>query len=132
MTVHFVRVYVEPPKGNAQSAIDNRITNYSEWSGSATKHGLVSFPPDGEERYLTGFWRFEEQGETPTGILQRLYDNLSTFQGGLWFRAFYHICDHDREDNFGDCPVADYAAEYGSVPDDIKDIPPDAEVVVRG
>lgn len=132
MTVHFVRLYAEPPKGEAREAVENWVTNYSEWSGSADKHGLVSSPPDREQVCLTGFWGFEEQGETPSGILQRLYDNLSTFQGGLWFRAFYHICDHDRDGDFGDCPIADYAAEYGSVPDEIKDIPPDATVVVSG
>lgn len=130
MTVHYVRVFVEPPKGEAENAIDNWVSNYSEWTGESAEYGLSE--PPAADGYLIGEWRFEEQGEAPTGILERLYDNLSTHQGGLWFRAFYHVCDHDREDNFGDCPTADYAAEYGAVPDEIMDIPPDAEVVISG
>jgi len=41
MAVHMVRVFVEPPKGNAQNAIENWVANYSEWVGDTVEQSLT-------------------------------------------------------------------------------------------
>lgn len=117
-----VRVYCEPPKGNAQMAIDNWVTNYQEWTADPTDHTLVETNTrmDGTGTpYLVGYWRFVDQGETPTNILQDLSDRLGQIQGGLWHRLVYHVCHHD-EDTPQPC-AWEQKREADSIPDDIPD-----------
>jgi hypothetical protein len=104
------------------------VDNYTEWSGSSDDHGLTRPPPIDYEGYLVGICRFEDEGNEPTDILHHLKDRLSSFQGGLAFRAFYHVCDHDDARDDIDCST-DYATEWGDVPNDVPPIPDDATVV---
>jgi len=122
MTVHMVRVFVEPPKGNAESAVDNWVANYSEWTADPVEHRLRKTTTEldgGGTTHLRGDWRFEDQGEDPTAILSDLSDRLGQFQGGLWHRLGYHVCDHDDSDR-GGCSW-DEVVESGNVPGDIPD-----------
>jgi hypothetical protein len=120
MTLHYVRVYVEPPKGNSQEAITNWVENYSEWQGRVDDHALTAVP---EHDWLTGGWFLEDQGEEATGIVTDLSDKLSSFQGGLGHRIVYYISEHDA-DNPGECVPVE-ATESGDVPSAVPDIPED-------
>lgn len=121
MTVHMIRVYSEPPKGDAETAVSNWVENYSEWTADSEEHSLSEATADMGEgtTYLTGNWRFEDQGETPIDILEDLSQRLQSFQGGLWHRLAYHICYAD-EDNPQPCSW-DEVVEFGTVPSDIPD-----------
>jgi len=122
MTVHMVRLLLEPPKGNAESAVDNRVQNHTEWTDDPVEHTLVETTAgldDSGTTYVRGDWRFTDQGETPTNILTDLSDRLKSFQGGLWHRLGYHVCPHD-ESNGGACSW-DEKKEWGSIPSDIPD-----------
>jgi len=122
MTVHMVRVFFEPPKGNAETAIDNWVSNYNEWTSDPVEHRLVetNAKVDGSgTTYIRGDWRFVDQGEDPTTILTDLSDRLSSLQGGLWHRLGYHVCEHD-EDNASPCSW-DQIHEDGTIPSDIPD-----------
>lgn len=115
-----VRVLCEPPKGEAETAVNNWVSNYSEWTADPTEHTLTETNTaiDGSgTKYVRGDWRFERQGEDPTDILTDLSDRLQPIQGGLWHRLGYHICDHDEETRQ---PCSwDETAEWGTVPSDI-------------
>lgn len=118
-----IRVFVEPPTGNAEAAIDNWVANYSEWTADPVTHALVETTAalDGSgTTYLRGDWRFVEQGETATDILDDLSGRLQNVQGGLWHRLGYHVCAHDEE-NGGAC-AWDTTVESGSVPSDVPTI----------
>jgi hypothetical protein len=129
MTTHMIRLWCEPPKGNAQNAVQNWVDNYSEWAGDATEHGMTErqVSPEDDTRVVVGMWGFVNQGEDATDILTRLRDRLSGFQGGLWHRAVYHIYTHD-EDNPEPCSW-EYGTEYGDVPTGVPDVPEGATVV---
>lgn len=121
MTVHMVRLYVEPPNGNAQQAVSNWVANYSQWEGDPVEHGLTETTTepygDGGTAYLAGDWRFLDEREDPTAVLADLHDRLESFQGGLWHRAGYHVCEHDEGE-----PSAcgwEQTVEGGTVPADI-------------
>jgi hypothetical protein len=120
MAVHMVRVFAEPPKGEAESAVDNWVSNYAEWDGDPIDHTLTETTVgiDGTQ-HVRGDWRFEDQGEDATNILRDLSERLQSFQGGLWHRLGYHVCSHD-EDNGGPCSWGEMV-EWGSVPSDIPD-----------
>jgi hypothetical protein len=123
-----VLLYVEPPKGNAESAIDNWVQNHNEWESDAKKHKLRegNTNPDGSgTEYVVGEYRFY-QDEIATTLLDNLESNLSYIQGGLWSRIGYHICDHDDEtDSSGGCSWSSENSEVrevGTVPSDIPEI----------
>lgn len=119
-----VRVLSEVPNGEAENAIDNWVSNYSEWTVDPVVHTLTetNTQPDGSgTQYLRGDWRFLDQGETPTNILGDLSDRLASFQGGLWHRLGYHACTHD-EDTPTPCSWTDPNSEVlesGTIPADI-------------
>lgn len=115
-----VRVFSEPPKGEAETAINNWVANYAEWTADPTDHTLVETNTelDGSgTTYMRGDWRFVDQGEDPTNILTDLSDRLQSIQGGLWHRLGYHVCSHD-EDNPQPCSW-DSVQTYGTIPSDI-------------
>jgi len=121
-----IRIFAEPPNGSAETAIDNWVANYTEWTADPVTHTLreTTTGIDGSgTTYLRGDWRFVDQGEVPTDILADLSGRLQTFQGGLWHRLGYHVCTHD-EDRSTPCSW-DEKHEWGAVPSDI----PDFEVV---
>lgn len=124
MTVHMVRVLCEPPKGEAETAVNNWVSNYNEWESDSVTHALVETRVglDGTV-HVRGDWRFVDEGEDATDILQDLGDRLQSIQGGLWHRLGYHVCSHDQSDpqpySWGE------TLEWGTVPSDV----PDFEVV---
>ena len=117
MAVHMVRVLFEQPRGEAENAVSNWVANYQEWNADPVAHSLseANTELDGSGvRYLRGDWRFNQNDETPTDILQDLSDRLQSMQGGLWHRLGYHVCTHD-ENNPTPCEW-DETVEHGSVP----------------
>jgi len=119
MTVHMVRVMIEPPKGNAESAVDNWVQNYTEWAGDPVEHSLAETTAgiDGTgTTYVRGDYRFIQE-EAVSTLLDDLEARLQSFQGGLWYRIGYHACDHN-EDTPSPC-AWDVTRENGPVPDDI-------------
>jgi len=123
MTVHMLRVFIEPPKGDAENAVDNWVSNYSEWTADPVEHSLTEATAgiDGSgTAYVRGDWRFIDQGESPTEILDDLSGRLQSFQGGLWHRLGYHLCSHD-EDQPHACSW-DQSLEWGTIPSDIPEI----------
>lgn len=121
MTVHMVRLFIEPPKGNAESAVDNWAQNHTEWADDPVEHSLTETETeiDGDgTAYLRGDYRFIQE-ETPTSLLDRLESRLQSIQGGLWYRIGYHACTHD-EDDPQPCSWDDSETrENGTVPSDI-------------
>lgn len=115
-----IRVLCEPPKGEAENAVDNWVDNYTEWDSDPVSHELNETNTaidDSGTAYVRGDWRFEDQGEEPTNILTDLSERLQSMQGGLWHRLAYHVCTHD-EDDPQPCSW-DEVVEHGDVPDDI-------------
>jgi len=124
MTVHMVRVFVEPPKGDAEQAINNWVENYTEWTDDSVEHSLTETDTktDGSGTvYLNGDWRFIQEGEDPTNILDDLSKRLQSFQGGLWHRLGYHVCYHGGEGKTGGACSWDEKQEFGTIPSDIPD-----------
>jgi hypothetical protein len=125
MTKHMVRLYVEPPKGDAENAIDDWVQNHNEWTDGPQTHTFeeTNTEVDGSgTQYVLGVYRFYQ--DTPeTDLLDRLEDRLSSLQGGLWYRIGYHVCDHDEDqENKAGCdwtaPNSDIRESTG-VPSDI-------------
>lgn len=123
MAVHMIRVLCEPPKGDAENAVNNWVSNYNEWTSDPVEHELTetnaSMDGDGTA-YLRGDWRFVDEGETATDILEDLSERLASVQGGLWHRLGYHVCTHDEE-NGGPCSW-DETLEWGSIPSDVPSV----------
>lgn len=119
MTVHMVRLMVEPPRGEAEDAVNNWVENHTQWDDDPVNHDLrettVGVDDDGTT-YVRGDYRFI-QDETADELLDNLEEQLQSFQGGLWYRAGYHACTND-EDNPQPCSWED-TREGGDVPDDI-------------
>lgn len=114
-----VRLFIEPPKGEAENAVDNWVQNHTEWAEDPVKHSLTETTAgvDGSgTTYVRGDYRFIQNGPAMT-LLDRLEDRLQSFQGGLWYRIGYHACDHD-EDNSSPCSW-EATRENGDIPDDI-------------
>jgi hypothetical protein len=112
-----VRLYLEPPQGNAEQAVDNCVQNHPEWTGDPIAHTFQEVtPPDGPT-YVVGNYRFE-QSVTAIDLLDDLEQRLGNFQGGLWFRVGYHVCDHDGDDREeSDCEFDPaMTRESGAVP----------------
>lgn len=117
-----IRVFCEPPKGNAEIAIQNWVENYNEWTADPVVHELSETTTEiggNSTTFLQGDWRFHDQGEDPTDILSDLSTRLQSFQGGLYHRLGYHVCDHD-EDSPTPC-AWEQSTEWGTVPSDIPE-----------
>lgn len=120
MTVHMVRVFIEPPKGEAGSAVDNWVQNFNEWEDDPVDHSLTEVNADTEgTTYVRGDYRFHQDTDKTT-LLDDLSERLKNFQGGLWHRAAYHVCSHD-EDEPDPCSW-DQVIEYGNIPSDIPTV----------
>ena len=116
-----IRVFSEPPLGDAQTAVDKWVSNHNEWNSDPASHSLTIKEIDGGQ-FLMGDYRFIQEGETPTGILTDLSDRLKSVQGGLWHRLGYHVCSHDETS-----PAAcawDTTVEYGTVPAFVPEVNP--------
>jgi hypothetical protein len=103
MKVHMVRLYIEPPKGEGESAVDNWVQNHNEWADDPTDHTLTEQTPgiDGDgTAYVGGDYRFIQE-ESADALLDDLAGRLESFQGGLWYRLGYHECDHDEDSPTG-------------------------------
>lgn len=114
-----VRLLLEPPKGEAESAVDNWVQNHTEWEDDPVEHTLIetNTEPDGSgTEYVQGDYRFI-QDSTATGLLDGLESRLQDLEGGLWYRVGYHECDHDGSDRSG-CAWDDIR-ENGPVPADV-------------
>lgn len=124
MAVHMVRLYMEPPKGDAETAVNNWVENHNEWTDDPVDHTLaeVNTELDGSgTTYVRGDYRFV-QDSTATDLLDDLEQRLGNLQGGLWYRIGYHVCEHD-EDNPGACSFGDsMTRENGTIPSDIPDL----------
>lgn len=122
MAVHMIRVLCELPKGDADVAVQNWVDNYAEWTDDPVTHGLTETTAslDGSDTvYLRGDWRFIDQGEDQTAMLNDLHERLDSMQGGLWHRLGYHVCTHDE----GGGPCAwDETVAAGQIPSDIPTI----------
>lgn len=122
MSVHMVRMFVEPPKGEADNAIENWVSNHNEWTSDPVEHTLseTNAAIDGTgTAYLRGDYRFIQE-ETPTSLLDDLEDKLQSIQGGLWYRVGYHNCTHNESET-ASCDWDD-KRENGTVPTDIPNI----------
>jgi len=121
MTIHMLRIRLQPPRGNAENAVDNWVQNHTEWTDDPVEHTLreTTADPEGDgTTYLSGDYRFI-QHESPDDLLNELESRLSSFQGGLWYRLGYHECSHDELDP---SPCAwEQTREGGDVPADIPD-----------
>jgi hypothetical protein len=116
-----IRLFLEPPKGNSESAIDNWVTNHNEWTDDPVSHSLTETNADIDgsgTTYARGDYRFIQE-ETPTDLLDDLESRLQNVQGGLWYRVGYHQCEHDEE-NGTPCQWDDlHTCENGDIPTDI-------------
>lgn len=120
MTVHMVRLMVEPPKGDAESAVDNWVQNHNEWTDDPVAHSLAETDNgDNTTTHISGDYRFIQE-ETPAELLDDLESRLQSLQGGLWYRVGYHQCTHDEGDP--DPCEWDEKRENGTVPSDIPAI----------
>lgn len=121
-----IRVLMEEPKGNAENAVDNWVSNHNEWQDDPVDHTLVEATTgvDGTgTTYVRGDYRFFQDGPK-TDLLDDLESKLQSFQGGLWYRVGYHVCDHD-EDNGTPCSWTDSDSEVrenGTIPSDIPEL----------
>lgn len=121
MSVHMIRVLCEPPRGEAENAISNWVTNYTEWTNDPVEHSLsvTNTKLDGSgTEYVRGDWRFIQDGEDPTSMLNDLSGRLASINGGLWHLLGYHVCEHDT-DRPGEC-TWDERVEDGSIPQGVR------------
>ena len=116
-----VRLFIQPPKGSADTAVDNWVQNHTEWTADSVEHSLVETTTGvngSGTTYVRGDYRFVQEGPATT-LLDRLEDRLRSFQGGLWYRVGYHVCTHD-EDTPQPCDW-ETTRENGMIPDDIPE-----------
>ena len=102
MTVHCVRLHAEPPKGDAENAVDNWITNFSRWTGGAEQPLGETQTQETETAFVAGGWYFVDNDEDRQNVIISLSDELATFQSGLWHYAAYSASNHDLEARGGD------------------------------
>ena len=101
MATHMIRLFVEPPNGEAEEAVNNWVENHTEWEDDPVSHELREANTNidgGGTEYLRGDYRFL-QDSSATEIIDGLADRLDGFQGGLWYRIGYHECDHDESES---------------------------------
>lgn len=119
MATHMIRLFIESGQGNLSQPVDNWVQNFNEWTGDPVDHTLVetNTEPDGTGTdYYRGDYRFI-QDSTKTAVLDDLEQRLQNFQGGMWYRMGYHVCDHDEDDGTA-CGWEDQR-ENGTIPSDI-------------
>jgi hypothetical protein len=124
MTVHMVRLFIEPPKGNADQAINNWVENHNEWEDDPVEHSLTETTVgiDGSgTQYIRGDYRFIQDSDATT-LLNRLENRLQSSQGGLWYRIGYHQCDHDEDQSTPCSWDGSETRENGDIPSDIPDL----------
>lgn len=123
MSKHMVRLLIELPKGEAETAVNNWVANHNEWEDGPVEHSLSETAAGygSGTRYVRGDYRFYQE-ETPTELLDALTSRLESIQGGLWYRVGYHECAHD-EQNGGPCSW-DRVRESGTVPADVPELQP--------
>ena len=122
MTTHMVRLFVEPPKEEAEEAVNNWVENHTQWDDDSVSHELTETTADLDgdgTTYARGDYQFIQE-ETADELLNDLEDRLQNFEGGLWYRLAYHACTHD-EDDPEPCSWDD-TRESGGVPEDIPTI----------
>ena len=121
MTVHMVRLMVEPPKGESEEAVNNWVENHNQWDDDPVSHDLTETTADDGDgtTYARGDYRFIQE-ETAGELLDDLERRLQDFEDGLWYRLTYHACKHD-EDGPEPCSWDD-TRESGGVPEDIPTI----------
>lgn len=113
-------MYLEPPRGEAETAVNEWVQNHPEWTDDPVAHVFrEQATPNGTSHVYGNY--FFEQSVGVTTLLDRLEDRLANVQGGLWYRIGYHVCDHDDQDReTSDCawdPAR--TREDGGVPADI-------------
>lgn len=118
-----VRIYVEPPKGEAENAVNNWVQNHTEWTDEALSKALRETAAEIDNSgtaYVTGDYLFVQ--DTPaTDLLDNLESRLQAIQNGLWYRIGYHACDHDGE--LTPCSWdGTQTRENGTIPSDIPDL----------
>ena len=117
-----VRLYVEPPKGESEEAVNNWVENHNQWNDDPVSHELTETTGDLDgdgTTYARGDYRFIQE-ETADELLDDLERRLQDFQDGLWYRLAYHACTND-EDNPQPCSWDD-TRESGGVPEGIPSI----------
>ena len=122
MTVHMVRLIVEPPKGESEEPVNNWVENHNQWDNDPVSHELTETTADFDGNgttYARGDFRFVQE-ETADELLNDLEDRLQNFQDGLWYRLAYHACAH-HEDNPQPCSWED-TRESDDVPEDVPSI----------
>lgn len=118
MTKHMVRLYAEPPKGEVDTAINNWVSNFNEWTGAPEEHSLTegNTELDGSgTQHIRGSWYFHDDSDSKTALLDDVESKLQAVVS--WYRIGYHVCDHDAS-NPSRCSWDD-TREYGTVPSDI-------------
>lgn len=123
MSVHMVRAFVEKPAGELSAAVDDWAANFEPWDGDRVSHGLTERNTELNGSgidYICGEWRFRRNGEVPSGILNSISTELDGFDGGLWHRIGYHVCDHDED--FATPCAWDEVIESGSIPSGVPTI----------
>ena len=111
MTVHMVRVHLEPPKRDVETAVNQWVANHPEWTADPVEHTLTTVETGDGTEHVLGNYRFE-QSTGQTALLDDLEARLSTLQ--VWYRIQYHICDYDEPEPDG-C-TWDETRESGTVP----------------
>lgn len=119
-----VRLFLEPPKGNAETAIDNWVQNYNEWESDPVEHTLAvtNTALDGSGvDYVQANYRFI-QDSAATSLLDDLESRLQSLQGGLWYRIGYHDCNHDESNRDGCTWDTTETRENGTIPPEIPEL----------
>jgi len=100
MAIHMFRLFIEPPKGDAESAVNNWVENHTEWGDDPVEHTLREVAESGDEdtAYISLDYRFVQE-KTASDLLDDLESRLQSIQGGLWYRVGYHECCHDDEND---------------------------------
>lgn len=111
---------MESPKGNAHNAVDNWVRNFTAWKGKPA-HNTLTEVTEGGTTYLRGDYRFRLNDEK-TALLDTLEHRLQRFQGGLWYRVGYHVCNHDEADSRKHACMWQSTREHGDIPDDVPTI----------
>lgn len=114
-----VRLFIEPPKADADNAVNNWVANFNEWTEDPVEHTLIetNTETDGSgTTYIRGDYRFH-QDSGKTALLDDLESKLQSIQGGLWYRVGYHVCDHDESESTA--RSWEDMRENGTVPEDV-------------
>lgn len=122
MSHHKLRIYLEPPKVDAETVIDNWIQDYSDSSHNASTDNLREATTGlGENgtKYVVGSYLFHHHTSVTT-LLDDLESELQSFGNEVWYRIGYHECDHDEDDRTG-CSW-EKVRSGGSVPNSVPTI----------